>query len=302
MIDPEDAPILEEGISEVDPEGLRDALRRSEDLFVNRTRREFSDETELPRGVVSDPVAESPFTTVIEGKDREAVERVHESFSEATQGLDESFNAPTTVDVGKWAENPDRLDYPGVDTIPKEEQRRRGEALADFATEEGIVANISFPSVIDSLAGVGKTMGIATERRGDRGSDVAVRESVRDEEEPDPRFAFGPVLAHEVGHAIDFGSGRRINRILHGNQELREEATEVSRTVRGPFEDASEARINYRAEGVTGRQELAADFVMSRTIQPRATERIAPELTEEFDEEFKEEFGIEFDKAVSPDS
>jgi len=287
--------------SEFSPERVRDELQSIGTSFRRRQREDFTDSTRPPAEDPGNPVADSPFTTRITGTERQAVERVHENRSEAAQEADESFNAPTTVDAGKWAESPSRFDYPGVDTVSDPVQRDRAEDLTEFARSSGVVEDVKVESDLSvSSDGVGTPMGRASTDEFGTSSTVQLRDDVEEGDVDDPRFDFGPVLAHEVGHAIDFGSGLTFSEALEkkSNQELREEAVEVSKTLRGPFEDATDDRIDYRSGQGEGSRELVADFVASRTLQPRATERIAPELTEEFDKEFSNEFGRDFDEIV----
>lgn len=42
----------------------------------------------------------------------------HDSRPERAQRVDEQSDAPLTADIDRWGENPDRLDFPGVDTGP----------------------------------------------------------------------------------------------------------------------------------------------------------------------------------------
>lgn len=294
-------PSFDSDPSEFDPEVVREELQSAGTSFRKRRREDFTDSTRPPSEDPDNPVADSPFTTRITGTQRQAVERVHNNRSEAAQEADESFNAPTTTDARKWAEAPNKFDYPGVDTVSDSVQRDRAEDLTEFAQSSGIVEDVNVESDISvSSDGVGNPMGRASTDEFGTSSTVQVRDDVERGDVDDPRFDFGPVLAHEVGHAVDFGSGLTFSEALEkdSNEELREEAVEVSKTVRGPFENASDERIDYRSGEGEGSRELVADFVAARTLQPRATERAAPELTEEFDEEFRDEFGRDFDDIV----
>jgi len=284
-----------------DPKFVRDELQSVGTSFRKRQRQDFTDRTRPPSEDPDNPVADSPFTTRITGTQRQAVERVHNNRSEAAQEADESFNAPTTVDARKWAEQPNRFDYPGVDTVSDSVQRDRAQDLTDFALSSGVVEDVSVESDISvASGGVGNPMGRASTDEFGTSTSVEVRDNVKSGDVEDPRFAFGPVLAHEVGHAVDFGSGLTFSEALEkdSNEQLREQAVTVSKTVRGPFENASDNRIDYRSGEGEGSRELVADFVASRTLQPRATKRIAPDLTEKFNDEFEDEFAQDFDNIV----
>lgn len=287
--------------SEYDAELVREELMSSLTSFRKRSREDFTDSTNPPKENANDPVADSPFTTRVTGTQRQAVERVHNNRSEAAQEADESFNAPTTVDAQKWAKSPNEFDYPGVDTVSDSIQRNRAQKLTEFAESKGVVDDVSVESDLSvSSTGVGNPMGRASTEEFGTSTSVELRDDVEKGDVEDPRFAFGPVLAHEVGHAIDFGSGKTFSEALEkeSNEDLRKQAVTVSKTVRGPFEDASDDRVDYRSGEGEGSRELVADFVAARTLQPRATERIAPGLTNEFDDEFKDEFGQEFQDII----
>jgi|APHM01.1.fsa_nt_gi hypothetical protein len=282
------------------PDEVQTALEERNTSFRKRRRDFFTDEgTTPPPEDPDDPRAESPFTMEVSGTQRQAVERVHQDRSEKAQIADESFNSRTTTDTSKWAAAPDRFDYPGVDTVAPTIQRDRAEELAEFAEDEGVVKDITVQENIE-MEGLGSVAGRA-QYRSDGNAAVQLREDVAaDEQTDDPRFDFSPVLTHEVGHAIDFAGGFSFSDMLEreGNEELRDEAVTISETMRGVFDDASDARTEYRSGQGEGSRELVADFVASQTLQPRATERIAPELSEKFEERFEQTFGTDFGDAV----
>jgi len=286
--------------SDFSPGEIEEAFKDGGLAFRRRTREFFTDGSSTPPATdAKNPVAESPFTTKVSGVQRDAVERVHDNRSPAAQRADEAFNAPTTTDTSKWASAPNEFDYPGVDTVSDRNQRRRAEELTEFAESKGVVDEVSVEDdiTLDS-EGVGNPMGLASTDEFGTSSSVQLRDDVKAGDVDDPRFDFGPVLSHEVGHAIDFGAGLTFSEFLEKdeNGDLREQAETVSKTMRGEFEDASDDRIDYRSGKGEGSRELVADFVASRTLQPRATERIAPELTEEFDQEFEQEFDTDPDR------
>jgi len=129
-----DSPSFDDDPSEFDPETVREELTNAGTSFRKRRRKFFTDaSTTPPEENPDDPVADSPFFTEVEGTQAEAVERVHNNRSEVAQRTDESYNAPTTTNAKKWANNPSQFDYPGVDTVNEEYQEERAEEVAQFA-------------------------------------------------------------------------------------------------------------------------------------------------------------------------
>lgn len=213
----------------------------------------------------------SPFTTSVTSS---KADQIHEDRSEVEQETDEAFNAPITTDFEKWKESPNRYDYPGVDTVPAGKAEERAERKLSKAKEEGIVTDVNRGASFE-----GGVRGRAS--WGEDGTEVMVSGKVEEGDEPDPRFKKGPVLSHEVGHAVDHAADFGFRDLVKENDELREEAISVSEQMRGTFETASDERKQYRAEDPdTGSKELFADFFASATVQPRATKRQAPKLTE----------------------
>lgn len=209
----------------------------------------------------------------------ESPRETHESRSERSQSMDEKFNAPITLDVEKWRENPNRLDLPGVDTIPYQEERGRGRRFAEKTEEAGRVDKIKEDGRMNRARGRFKVKGFDKE--------IWLNPSITGNPDVEPRFREGPVIAHEAGHAIDYGdSSTRSFDLLDDlrdedeDGEAVEEVRDVSRMMRGEWEGASRKRRAYRDDDA----ELVADFYASLAVQPRATRREAPNATPFFED------------------
>lgn len=224
----------------------------------------------------------TPFTAEIDLLDVDGVEtpqQFHNQRSQAAREADESFNAPLTFDKEKWKESPDRYDYPGVDTIPRDEIRSRGEEAVDAGKSVGVIDRVREGEDLGPFA-AGKAVS------GPMYNTVETSKSVAEDSAGDPRMQRGAVLAHEAGHLVDAAAGNEIAGLLRNDEELREEARTISEQMRGTFDSASEDRREYRAEDPDqGSRELIADFFASAVTQPRATKRDAPELVDEVREE-----------------
>jgi hypothetical protein len=58
---------------------------------------------------------------------------VHEKRSTEEKSKDENLRARVTVDPVEFAEDPDRVDYPLIDTPPEFEEEKRGGGISPFA-------------------------------------------------------------------------------------------------------------------------------------------------------------------------
>lgn len=224
----------------------------------------------------------SPFTVDASGLGPAAVEKIHENRPEREQTVDEKQNAPVTTDEEKWIENKNRYDYPGVDTIPAGRQQRRAERAAQIGQEIGAVDRVEQKGSAKNLQGKFSPEGSSTYGKGEN---VARVQGTANEPER--------TLAHEIGHAVDYGFGDNgfyeLSDELFGldsptsegkTEQLVDEAKEVSRKARGDFKRQEE----YRSEFT----ELTADIVGQAIIQPRATKRDAPTLFNRLEEKAEE--------------
>jgi len=272
-----------ERIENTPAEKLRSAVRGSGDdeLTEGEVQEKKTDGKENP----------SPFTVEVTGPRRRTVEKIHQSRSERAQDVDEQQNAPITTNEEKWLENPDRFDYPGVDTIPAARKKARAEKAASVAKKKAGLDEVQKKGRASSGL-QGKFSPEGRDTYGAESNVVRVQENAFDE---------GQTLAHEVGHAFDFGTGEDRGFSIGGEllgleddsvseeeeRELFEEAKELSKRARGGFGSKGQYRRRF--------EELTADALGQSFIEPRAAKREAPNL---FDRatEIAEEKG--FDDAI----
>jgi len=238
--------------------------------------------TEGVREFRDDERIESPFRVSVVGPRKRSVEKVHENRSERAQDVDEQQNAPITTDEEKWLQNPNRYDYPGVDTIPETRQKRRAERAAQVAQERGAVDRVEQKGSAKNLQGKFSPEGTSTYGRED--DVVRVQGNATEPER---------TLAHEVGHALDYGFGEGRGYDLTNElfdldtptsegqtEELTEQAKTVSKKARGDFKGQQQYRRQFK--------ELTADALGQAIIQPRATKRDAPNLFERIEDAAEE--------------
>jgi len=221
--------------------------------------------------------AESPFSVSIEGPAKRSINKIHQSRSERAQDVDEQQNAPITTDEEKWIENKNKYDYPGVDTVPETRQKARAENAARVAQETGAVDKVQFQGQGKNLKGKFSPPGATTYGRGEAIARVQKTSS-------DPAFT----LAHEIGHAFDFGVGDDPNK-----QGLQDEVFDErpGRTMIGrEFDDDTDPltqqayqlseRVRSGGKGSYRRktEELLADSLAASILEPRAAKREAPDL------------------------
>jgi len=214
----------------------------------------------------------SPFTVDVTGLTPNALKKVHNDRTERAQDVDEQQNAPVTLDEEKWIQNKNQLDYPGVDTIPKDRQGRRASTAAKKVQDQGMLDRVEKKGSAKTIAGKFSPKGNDT--YGKQEDVVRVQDNASNPER---------TLAHEVGHAVDFGTGedRGFNlteklfdldsSVSDGQtKELTEEAKGISKRARGDFKGQEQYRNQFK--------ELTADVVGQSIVEPRATKRDAPEL------------------------
>jgi len=169
--------------------------------------------------------------------------------------VDENYNAPVTTNYERWKKNPSRLDFAGVDTIPKDERQRRASQFAANAQQEGFVENFEIGT------------GLYGERRpGTRGN--ASGSTV----EVDTSRAYNAeeTLAHEVGHKVEERVREREGGLFQSD-EASTDATTLSTQIRGEPDDP------YRESD----SERFADAVAATVLSPRRAKRDAPQFVEE---------------------
>lgn len=260
-------------INETPASEIKQEIRESDDTDLTEGVREFKDDDRI----------ESPFRVNVVGPRKQSVSKIHSGRSDRAQHVDEEYNAPVTVNEEKWIQNPNRYDYPGVDTIPATRQGRRAETAAKRAKDRGAVDRVEQKGSAKNLQGKFSPRGSKT-----YGIDENVVRVQGNANQPER------TLAHEVGHAIDrdFGDGRGntlTDRLFDldspaseaDDEELAEEAFGLSKKARGDFKGQEQYRRQF--------SELTADVVGQAIIQPRATKRDAPELFGRLEEAAEEE-------------
>lgn len=274
---PDDTVRLSDG-SEVDREifeGLRESLQEDhEDGFL---------ETRFSRRKSSDPT--TPFTAEPNPTVQNVAATEHAERSERAQHVDEEYNAPIAPNYETWAENKNRYDLPGVDTIPKEERDRRGREAAEKARETGLIDRVRRTELEGGMRG----KFTADDPRGVASGEEPEREiqAEPDLDEEYPVFQEGSVFAHEAGHAIDFevGVGERFGSqgdfFEAREEDLKNEAIALTERMRGAIDPGEQA---YRED----ERELVADAFASMAVEPRAAKREAPNLVETLRKEFVE--------------
>lgn len=212
------------------------------------------------------------------------IENYHDSRSQRAQTVDEQHNAPLPETVGEWANNPDRYDFPGVDTIPKQTREQRGKEFASRQKERGAVDDIF--ETDEALAGeVQNTSGGSAFDPWE--SEIRIEETLPDEPDSLDRDR-GFVYAHEAGHAADafategFGASKDYEFGEMFDDEEKEETvgqqlTKLSERARGSVQDDSGYRDSI--------DEKLADAAALSAIEPRAARREAPEAVEFLEDE-----------------
>jgi len=239
----------------------------------------------------STETAQSPFRVSVGGPRKRSLKKIHENRPEREQTVDEQQNAPITTDEEKWIENKNRLDYPGVDTIPKRRQQARAETAAKVAQDVGAVDQVQYQGQGKNLRGKFSPPGATTYGEGE--SIVRVQESA-----PDPEFT----LAHEIGHAFDYAAGDDPNKpglkdeLFDKNPERtmvgREFDDDTDPYIQQAYQLSERSRGGGKGTYRRETQELTADAISQAILNPRATKREAPELFNRI-EQAAEKYGFE---------
>lgn len=228
--------------------------------------------------------SQSPFVSKTQGEARESAEEVQAERSQRARTVDELYNAPTPDSFSQWANQPNRYDLPGVDTIPSGRLEERGMAFLERAQEAGAVDEVNLENRrLRTKKGRHQAdRDPETSLEFESRIDTMPKEKLEEESGEFQSFAFGPVVAHETGHAADlfatgldnpeFASDRLIGR--YGDWELKEQAKALSERMRGDVSGS------YREDP----HELAADALASIAIEPRAARREAPDLVAALEE------------------
>lgn len=232
----------------------------------------------------------------------------HEARSEASQTADESFNAPLAPTYADWLAQPNRYDFPLVDTVPPERALARADDYASRALEAGHVREVR--ETEDVPGGWGGTY-----QSGSRRIRLSKKHYTTTKNRNVPvSTSRGSLIAHEVGHAIDHAAGRAdrertgerghayISDRAAGDRQLPEAEEYVENLEAGAFDwrdepDRREAGEDVRLDKETigelwklsererGRgysdyrremKEVVADALAQRTVTPRSVRRDYP--------------------------
>jgi hypothetical protein len=207
----------------------------------------------------------------------ETARQLHSERDESERERDEESNEPLTRTLGEWREDMMGLDFPFVDTIPLDEQRRRADRVAELATTETVVERIDREVEFQDETVRGKYWrGIQLIEIGTDSNDF-------------PGFQTGVVLAHEIGHAFydawSPDSGIEEQPRLFRTADEKEQARVISERLHGPMIETDGPFVDYRKGSD---EELAAAVFASRIIEPMAAQRIAPDAVRRLEDVFGE--------------
>ena len=217
----------------------------------------------------------SPFILEPRDKQKEKLMKIHRKRSKRAQKIDESKNANITLDEKKWKKKPNRYDIPGIDTIPKDVQRKRALSFLENAMEKNIVSE----AVED------------VELKAKGAFDFYTKKmifSTTDEDLLQPS-----TIAHELGHALDVAdiSIERSKRIRDFSTVGTKSSSAVSKRAQSKKAKRRRKQFMQVSEFMRGgiptdeykkyredRFELYADAVASTIIQPSYTKKHFPEV------------------------
>jgi len=210
----------------------------------------------------------------VRGPDRQEAIAEHAERTEEARQADESFNAPVMLDEDTWARNKEEYDYPGVDTIPRSRKLERARDVAASAKEAGFLNGIQADTdATDDFRARGKFS------FGQIGVDTSFRQAE-------------DTLAHELGHAIDAGTGRPSGADARGevdgesifdDEEVLEQARTVSEQRRGRELDS---------DYLESQNEIFADLVAEATINPRRAKKEAPDAMRALNDSVGMDIGV----------
>jgi hypothetical protein len=170
---------------------------------------------------------DSPFLIRGGGEKRVEAESIHRDRDQVARREDELTNEPVTRDLEEWENNIDDLDFPHVDSIPHDILEDRAQRAANVALGTGIVDDIDNDADIEGETRYGTYWSGYNEIKLDT------------DDSPLLSCRRGPVLAHEVGHAVydklDPGTGIDPGIKVFETTAQREEAENIARRLHGPF-------------------------------------------------------------------
>lgn len=226
-------------------------------------------EQSLPDGFKRIGDEDSPFLLRGGEKSRKQARQIHTNRDPDDQQRDEQSNEPITRELATWETKVWELDFPFVDTIPRDEIRRRAEKAADVGVKLRFIRSINRNATIQDDGVIGRYRG---------GSRTILIDAIKTGY---LKHEVGRILAHEVGHAFHAGV-RALNEkpgyendfeVVFETEAQRSEAISVSERMRGPIPDAISGFRSYRLQET----ELFADVFSSLVIEPEAARRTGPE-------------------------
>lgn len=205
-------------------------------------------------------------------------ERQHSRRSERAQTVDENHNAPLPDTYGQWANNPNKYDLPGVDTIPEEKERERAESFAQSQKKRGAISDIDKSASLETKTAGHFAKGTFTASD----KSVQVGDFISEDEE-----AF--VLSHEAGHAADaFATPGETTTSRESEFDEMFETDEEKQRVSEALSTLSERARGQFGDGDTYRNsthERIADAVSLTVLEPRAARREGSEAVNFLEEQ-----------------
>lgn len=185
----------------------------------------------------------------------------HKKRSRRARTIDELHNAPITLGVEEWKRKPNRLDFPGVDTIPYHRRLGQAKLMYQKMKAKGFIRKAVVKRLPSGIAGsfYGKT------------KMVAVTPEIRDQD---------LALGHEMGHGLHRGLGYVSPKSspfkIFGAQsrEVQKQATLLAKRV---YKFAPEKYLGIPKESF-------ASAFGSFVVQPRATKREVPMFAKKIEE------------------
>jgi len=258
----------------------------------------------------------SPFRIDVSGEEKEEALKIHKRRSKRSKVADESYNAPLTLDFEEWRRKKNRLDYPGVDTIPSFRLWQRAERITKKAKQKGIVHLVSIEKLSSkkyrgqffphgkpryktvTLEEYYKKKGWKTDWLSEEWKKQKKRIRIQSykpevyvykQVNPFPLAQKSFVLSHEIGHAFDWARPARssIDEVNEFLQNSLAKSREISEYMRGRMTGSTVQYALYRASN----PELFADLFASYVLQPRATKRIFKEGAKLIENVYKQVMG-----------
>lgn len=208
---------------------------------------------------------DTPFLLRGGDEKRAEAEKIHRERDRSVRQADERTNEPVTRDLEEWEDNVDKLDFPHIDTIPHDILEGRADNAAGVALNTGLVEDINNDVDFCDDTVFGRYL-------------PGINRIKLDIENPSfLACRRGPVLAHEVGHAVydrlqpDSGIESGIEVFETTNQQ--QEAEDIARRLHGPFKQVDTDGLQDRSESEA---ELFAYVFASLCIEADAAIREAP--------------------------